>query len=103
MLARKQPANAEQSRALGINRGTRVVILHRLPVADGEAIAWETTVLRHECERVPDANLEHGSLHCALRDLGHIPSEGRASIRAEGATAEDATPRRVLRFLSRRA
>ena len=91
MLARKQPANAEQSRALGIHRGSRVVILHRLRLADGESIAWEATVLRLECERVLNADLAHGSLHRALCDLGYIPTEGRANIRAERATAEDAT------------
>lgn len=90
VFAGKQPAKAEQARALGVGRGSRLVVLHRLRLADSKPIAWEATVLRRECERVLVANLERGSLHRALCDIGFVPTEGRANIRAEGASKDDA-------------
>jgi GntR family transcriptional regulator len=68
-----------------------VVELVRLRLADGEPIAVESSVFAASLGDVLlTADLEQGSLFDALVGAGHVPTAGRASLRAGGATAFDA-------------
>lgn len=85
-----RPATAAQGRELALARGSRIVFLKRLRLADGEPIAVELVCLRSDVSAVLDADLSAGSLHRALVALGVVPTSGRATIRAEAALRDDA-------------
>lgn len=85
-----RPATAAQARALALVRGTRIVLLKRLRLADDEPIAIEHVCLRSDVSAVLDADLSTGSLHRALVGLGAIPTSGRATIGAEAASRDEA-------------
>lgn len=80
-----RPSNVAQATALVVARGTKIVVMKRLRLADDEPIAVETVCLRSDVARVLDADLEGGSLHRALVGLGVVPTSGRANIRSEPA------------------
>ena len=71
-------------------RAHEVVVLRRVRLADGQPVALETAVFPAKVAPVLDAQVEGASLFAALADAGLVPTAGRASIAAEGATAEDA-------------
>lgn len=77
--------------ALRIGEDHRVVAISRLRLADGSPMAIEHTALPSHCAPVLAADLEHGSLHEALRELGRRPTEARSWISARQSTAEEAT------------
>lgn len=84
----RRKATADEARRL---RTDDVVVLRRVRLADGEPLALETA--RFPAGRVDDvltADLEHESLFAALAASGHAPTAGKAVIRAEAATADDA-------------
>lgn len=83
-------ATEVQGRELDLARGSRIVFLKRLRMADGEPIAVELVCLRSDVSAVLDADLSGGSLHRALVALGVVPTSGRATIRAESARRDDA-------------
>lgn len=85
-----RPATTAQARELVLTRGSRIVFLKRLRIADGEPIAVELVCLRSDVSAVLDADLSAGSLHRALVALGAVPTSGRATIRAEAALRDDA-------------
>ena len=80
--------SGEEAEDLGVEE---VVELVRLRLADGEAIAIECSVFAAVLGDVLlAADLEQGSLFDALVGAGHVPTAGRASLGAGGATAFDA-------------
>jgi GntR family transcriptional regulator len=84
----RRRATADEARRLG---ATEVFVLRRVRLADGEPVALETA--RFPADRVAEvfeADLEHVSLFSTLAAAGHVPTEGRAVIEAQAATAEDA-------------
>jgi GntR family transcriptional regulator len=84
----RRPATSDEARRLGVDD---VCVLRRVRLADGEPVALETA--RFPADRVSEVferDLEHVSVFAALADAGHVPTEGRAVIGAESATAEDA-------------
>jgi len=86
----RQPTDAER-RELRVSRGSEVVELRRVRLADHEPVAVELAVLGSRCiPPVLSADLETGSLHEALISEGIVPSHGRSSIGAEAAGADDA-------------
>ena len=92
LLAReiRQATDAEAS-ALEIDPSDPVVLVRRLRLADGRPMAVETAVLvRGTADVVMSADLEAGSLHEALARAGLQLRRGKATIRAEAATPEDA-------------
>jgi GntR family transcriptional regulator len=85
-----RPAGQTELARLHLRPGSQVVEIRRLRLADGEPIVLETTALPGSCASIVlDADLEDGSLHEALADGRRIPTRGRATLRAEAATAED--------------
>ncbi|HKW70843.1 MAG TPA: GntR family transcriptional regulator [Candidatus Dormibacteraeota bacterium] len=81
----------EESARLALRDGERVLWLKRLRLADGEPVAIESARLnRRTAEAVLAASLERDSLHAVLVRAGIPPTKGRATIRSEAATADDA-------------
>lgn len=72
--------------ALRLEPGARVVALSRLRLADGVPMAIEHASLPADCASVLAGDLEHGSLHEALRDLGREPEVALSWISARSAT-----------------
>ena len=83
---RRAATDAERDR-LGAEE---VVVMRRVRLADGQAVAVETAVFPATVGPVLEAQPEGASLFAALREAGHVPTAGRASLAAEAATAEDA-------------
>jgi GntR family transcriptional regulator len=92
LLAREiRPATDAEASALQLRPFEPVVLLQRLRMADGVAIAAETAVLaRQTADVVMAADVESGSLHEALAHAGVHLRRGTATITAEAATPEDA-------------
>ena len=88
---RVRPATAAEAATLGVPQGQSIVVLRRLRLADGEAIALESTVLvGGTAKAVLAADLETGSLHETLGRAGFVLYRGTGTISAAAATAEDA-------------
>ncbi len=86
----RAPVDRERSE-LHVGRGTEVVEVRRVRLADDTPVALETAVLPARCiEAVMDADLATGSLHEALISHDIVPTRGSSSIAAEAATPEDA-------------
>ncbi|HYM84964.1 MAG TPA: GntR family transcriptional regulator [Candidatus Dormibacteraeota bacterium] len=86
-----RPATEADARALELRPGEPVIVVRRLRLADGIAIAVETAILaRRTGGVVMAADLEAGSLHEALARDGLVLRRGKATITAEGASDEDA-------------
>ncbi len=85
-----RPATDPEARNLDLRPGDPVVVVRRIRLADGLAIAIETAVLARRTEAVVmDADLESGSLHEALARDGLHLRRGKATITAEAATPDD--------------
>lgn len=93
-------ATAGDVEALRLGPGSRVVAISRLRLADDIPVAIENAVLPLDCAAVLSRDLERGSLHEALRDLGREPAVARAWISARLAKAAEA---RLLEVPSRSA
>jgi len=88
--ALRAPTREEVVR-LQLKEGEKVLWLKRIRLADGEPIALESTRLnRRTAAAVLRASLERESLHAVLVRAGFPPTKGRATIDAEGASADDA-------------
>jgi GntR family transcriptional regulator len=86
----REPRPAEASR-LQLKPGDEVIAIRRLRLADGEPVAYEEAVFPAElAPLLRAADLEHHSLHDTLVSGGHVPTQGRARLGAEAATADDA-------------
>jgi GntR family transcriptional regulator len=85
-----KPADPSEASRLGLRPGARVVLLRRVRLADGDAVAVETAILDGRvADAVMGADLESGSLHEALARGGFRLGGGTATITAESATRED--------------
>ena len=71
--------------------GASVVAIVRLRLADGVPVAIERASFGAAlASGLAAADLDRGSLHRILLDLGHVPSRGRATLAAEPAGTADA-------------
>jgi GntR family transcriptional regulator len=84
----RRPATPDEERRLGVDD---VVVLRRVRIADGDPVALETAVFpAARMQAAFDIDLESVSVFATLAAAGHVPTQGRAAIGAEAATAEDA-------------
>ncbi len=83
-------ASPETCQQLELNPGARVVLIKRARFGDQIPMAIERALLIPECAPVLGLDLEHGSLHHALAELGHRPTSARGAIIPHAATDEDA-------------
>jgi GntR family transcriptional regulator len=86
----QQVADPDQARSLGVAEGSRVILIRRERLADESPMALERSLLIADCAAVLGADLEQGSLHAALEELGRIPALARGTITPQPATTEDA-------------
>jgi GntR family transcriptional regulator len=86
-----RPASRAEATMLDIPVHEAVVHLRRLRLADGQAIALESSVLiGATAEAVLNADLAQGSLHETLGGAGFVLRRGTGTIEADAANAEDA-------------
>jgi GntR family transcriptional regulator len=86
----REPRPAEASR-LQLKPDAEVIAIRRLRLADGEPVAYEEAVFPAAlAPLLLAADLERRSLHNTLVAGGHVPTQGRARLGAEPATARDA-------------
>lgn len=76
--------------ALGLSPAQWVVTIERVRYADDVAVALERTALPGEFAPVLEADLERGSLHQALADLGRQMGRASGYVTARLATNEEA-------------
>lgn len=89
IVAELREATARESAALRLEPHARVVSIVRLRLADDCPMALESTALQPSCAPVLAADLENGSLHDALRQLGRLPTTALTWISARQATAAE--------------
>ncbi|MCU1637925.1 MAG: GntR family transcriptional regulator [Microbacteriaceae bacterium] len=80
----------EDAIALGLQPSSWVVRLERVRFADEMPLAIERVFLPGEFSAVLDYDLEHGSLHDALRDMGRQISHAHGYVTARLATSAEA-------------
>jgi GntR family transcriptional regulator len=98
LAAELRVATAPERDALRLEPDAPVVAVRRLRMAQGVPFAVEDATLAPDCAPVLSADLEGGSLHEALVELGRRPSAALCRISARSATAEEA---RLLELPSR--
>ncbi|GAB2656686.1 GntR family transcriptional regulator [Kribbella swartbergensis] len=89
LVAELRAGTADELAALHLAPGTKVTHVRRLRLADGRPVAIENVVLPMSCSAVLNEDLEHGSLHDALRALGEIPTSATGTLVAANAGDED--------------
>lgn len=80
----------EQATILGLPPSTPLVVIERVRLADGIPVALEQAVLPGEFTPVLEADLERGSLHRALADLGRELGRATGQVTARIATEDEA-------------
>lgn len=76
--------------ALGLDADAWVVKIDRVRLADGQPLAREQVRLPSAFKRVLDYDLENGSLHAALADMGRVLGRATGHVVARLATSEEA-------------
>lgn len=89
LTAELREASTAEIEAMRMDPASRVVSLVRLRLADETPMAIEHTTLTPDAAPVLAQDLEAGSLHDALRDLGRVPTLATARISARPATSEE--------------
>jgi GntR family transcriptional regulator len=90
LLRAEVGAAPAQAAALGLPPSAWIVMIERVRCADGVAVALESAALPGEFAPVLQADLEHGSLHQALADLGRQMGRATGFVTARLATTEEA-------------
>jgi GntR family transcriptional regulator len=80
----------EESAALELDADARVVVVHRLRLADELPMAIERTTVHPGCAGVLGSDLETGSLHAAFEAHGRRPTAARGTLSSHLATDADA-------------
>jgi GntR family transcriptional regulator len=88
-VAELRAGTADELAALHLAPGTKVTHVRRLRLADGRPVAIENVVLPMSCSAVLNEDLEHASLHDALRALGEIPTSATGTLVAANAGDKD--------------
>ncbi|MBB5840605.1 UTRA domain-containing protein [Kribbella italica] len=89
LVAALRAGTADEVAALQLAPGSKVTHVRRLRLADSRPVAIENVVLPMSCSAVLEGDLEHGSLHDALRALGEIPTSASGTLVAVNAGVED--------------
>jgi GntR family transcriptional regulator len=89
LVAELRAGATDELATLQLAPGSKVTHVRRLRLADDKPVAIENVVLPTSCSAVLTADLEHGSLHDALRALGEIPTSASGTLVAVNAGAED--------------
>ncbi len=65
---------------LDLSSRDQVVVIRRLRLANGSPMSIERAALRPELAAILDEDLDHGSLHDAMRRLGYEPALANATL-----------------------
>lgn len=84
------PASPELASQLAVPPGQNVVRLYRLRRADGQPMALERSHLLGRFAWILEEDMEHGSMHAALRARGVQPTLARGTLVAEACDGQDA-------------
>jgi GntR family transcriptional regulator len=89
-----QRPSKEDAQALQIPQTSEIIVIKRIRLADDVPLSIERVALIERCKAATEYDLELGSLHDALRNLGAVPTlaHGWLSARASSAKVE----RRVI-------
>jgi GntR family transcriptional regulator len=79
----------EEADALGLQPGSRGLVLERLRLADGTPMAIERAVMPSDLAVALGDDLGEGSLHDAFRAVGRNPTEAYAEVSARQATRRE--------------
>lgn len=90
LSAQLSTPEAADVEALHIDEGARVVRISRLRLADDVPLAIEHATLPADCAGVLATDLETGSLHGSLRQMGRTPGRAYSWITARLAGANEA-------------
>ncbi|MEV4571023.1 GntR family transcriptional regulator [Nonomuraea sp. NPDC049419] len=90
LTAGTRPATAQETDRLRLGKRARVIAVERVRLADEVPIALERAVFPGGLRGLLEADLEHGSLHATLIELGHTPARGHARIGARAASEDEA-------------
>lgn len=90
LISAEVMVSPEDAIALGLQPSGWIVRLERVRYADDMPLAIERVCLPGDFSRVLDYDLEHGSLHDALRDMGRQISHARGYVTARLATNSEA-------------
>ena len=90
VIAELRRGDETETRSLELPAGNKVVAVRRVRLADGVPLALEIAVLPAECVAVLSHDLERGSLHEALTNLGRRPEVAHSWISARLPSAEEA-------------
>lgn len=90
LSAELRESSSAELDALRLATGGRVVSIARLRLANGTPMAIENTSLIPDCASVLGEDLEGGSLHEALRNMGREPTTALSWISARTATSAEA-------------
>ena len=82
-------ASAAEINRLKLSRGSQVLSICRVRLADDVPVAVESSLLPPELEALLRVDLARESLHTSLMRLGRVPSVGHASVRACNASPAD--------------
>lgn len=88
--AKKETSSPADAKALGLTSGEKVVVIHRIRLADGIPLALERVALIPECEAVLKVDLENASLHEALRAIKIAPYIASGWLSARVSTSAEA-------------
>lgn len=80
---------SSEVKALQLTPKSKVVSIVRLRLADQEPLSYERVALISDCASVLSADLEQGSLHSALVQIGRIPSTAITTISARNANSTE--------------
>ncbi len=87
---KKEIATIEDITALGLKNPSSVIVINRIRLADGTPLALERVALVTKCSALLDQDLENGSLHAGLRNIGVVPTVASGWLKARLATAQEA-------------
>lgn len=85
-----RPGTPAELNRLRLGRGSEVVVVVRVRLADESPIALERAAFPPTVAALLDADLADGSLHAALVALGRVPTLGNASLTARAAGPAEA-------------
>ncbi len=90
IVAELRTGTEAETAELGLPAEHKVVSIQRVRLADGTPLAIERATIAPDCAQVLSHDLEVGSLHDALAELGRPPVVAHAWISSRGATPAEA-------------
>ena len=85
-----QRPSKEDAQALQIPQTSEIIVIKRILLADDVPLSIERVALIERCKAATEYDLELGSLHDALRNLGAVPTLAHGWLSARASSAKEA-------------